>query len=151
MRWFVSRNPNSCSSLGRQSASGICGPCLMHGLRCLQDWKWKQTDCIWSWLTREIQKGEVIYGLCFTKLTRWIWCNSSVTTTALNQHHWILCIHNSIWWNWRTSFWMRLAWPKRPKTICSPSYVDVRSRANTTRGLDFDHMIKREHTREIWG
>jgi hypothetical protein len=25
---------------------------------------------------------------------------------------------------------------------CSPSYVDIRSRANTTRGLDFDHMIK---------
>jgi hypothetical protein len=26
---------------------------------------------------------------------------------------------------------------------------DIRSRANTTRGLDFDYMIKREHTREI--
>jgi hypothetical protein len=26
---------------------------------------------------------------------------------------------------------------------------DIRSRANTTRGLDFDHMIKREHTREV--
>jgi hypothetical protein len=44
---------------------------------------------------------------------------------------------------------MRLAWPKRPKVICSPSYADIRSRANTTRGLDFDHMMKREHTREI--
>jgi hypothetical protein len=31
---------------------------------------------------------------------------------------------------------------KRPKIVCSPSYVDIRSRANTTRGLDFDHMIK---------
>jgi hypothetical protein len=30
----------------------------------------------------------------------------------------------------------------RPKIVCSPSYVDIRSRANTTRGLDFDHMIK---------
>jgi hypothetical protein len=29
------------------------------------------------------------------------------------------------------------------------SYADIRSRANTTRGWDFDHMIKREHTREI--
>jgi hypothetical protein len=29
--------------------------------------------------------------------------------------------------------------------------VDFRSRVNTTRGLDFGHMIKREHTREIWG
>jgi hypothetical protein len=33
-------------------------------------------------------------------------------------------------------------WPKRPKIVCSPSYVDIRSRANTTRGLDFEHMIK---------
>jgi hypothetical protein len=24
--------------------------------------------------------------------------------------------------------------------------VDIRSRANTASGLDFDHMIKREHT-----
>jgi hypothetical protein len=28
------------------------------------------------------------------------------------------------------------------KNTCSPSYVDIRSRANTTRGLNFDHMIK---------
>jgi hypothetical protein len=28
------------------------------------------------------------------------------------------------------------------KIVCSPSYADIRSRANTTRGLDFDHMIK---------
>jgi hypothetical protein len=26
--------------------------------------------------------------------------------------------------------------------VCSPSYVDIRWRANTTRGLDFEHMIK---------
>jgi hypothetical protein len=31
----------------------------------------------------------------------------------------------------------------------SPSYVEFRSRANTARGLDFDHMMRREHTREI--
>jgi hypothetical protein len=36
---------------------------------------------------------------------------------------------------------VRLAQPKRPKIVCSPSYADIRSRANT-RGLDFDHMIK---------
>jgi hypothetical protein len=30
-----------------------------------------------------------------------------------------------------------------------PSYVDIRSRANTARGLDFDHKIKREHTRKV--
>jgi hypothetical protein len=28
------------------------------------------------------------------------------------------------------------------KIVCSPSYVDIRSRANTTRGLDYEHMIK---------
>jgi hypothetical protein len=37
---------------------------------------------------------------------------------------------------------VRLAWPKRPKIICSPSYADIRSRANTTRVLDFEHMTK---------
>jgi hypothetical protein len=37
---------------------------------------------------------------------------------------------------------VRLARPRRPKIICSPSYVDIRSRANTTRGLDYEHMIK---------
>jgi hypothetical protein len=31
---------------------------------------------------------------------------------------------------------------KRPKIACSPSYADIRSRANTTRGLDYEHMIK---------
>jgi hypothetical protein len=35
-------------------------------------------------------------------------------------------------WNWRTSFWARLAWLRRPKVICSSSYVVFRSRANTT-------------------
>jgi hypothetical protein len=43
----------------------------------------------------------------------------------------------------------RLARPRRPKIVCSPSYVDIRSKANTTRGLDFDHMMRREHTREV--
>jgi hypothetical protein len=37
---------------------------------------------------------------------------------------------------------------KRPKIICSPSYVDIRSRANITRGLNFDHMIKVRAHRE---
>jgi hypothetical protein len=37
---------------------------------------------------------------------------------------------------------VRLAWPKRPKIVCSPSYADIRSSANTTGGLNFDHKIK---------
>jgi hypothetical protein len=32
--------------------------------------------------------------------------------------------------------------PRRPKIVCSPLYADFRSRANTTRGLDFDHMMR---------
>jgi hypothetical protein len=38
---------------------------------------------------------------------------------------------------------------QRPKLVCSPSNADIRSRVNTTKGLDFDHMRKREHTREV--
>jgi hypothetical protein len=34
-----------------------------------------------------------------------------------------------------------LAWPKRPKIVCSPSYVDIRSRANTTRGEKKDIFL----------
>jgi hypothetical protein len=37
---------------------------------------------------------------------------------------------------------VRLARPKRPKIVCSPSYADIRSRENTTRGMDYEHMIK---------
>jgi hypothetical protein len=45
---------------------------------------------------------------------------------------------------------VRLALLKRPKILCSPSYVDIRSRANTTMGLDFDHKIKaRAHKRDM--
>jgi hypothetical protein len=31
---------------------------------------------------------------------------------------------------------------RKPKIVCSPSYADFRSKVNTTRGLDFDHMIR---------
>jgi hypothetical protein len=49
-----------------------------------------------------------------------------------------------------TSKWMELeniilsevSLAQKTKIACSPSYADIRSRANTTRGLDFDHMIK---------
>jgi hypothetical protein len=54
-----------------------------------------------------------------------------------------------------TSKWMELeniilskvSLAQKTNIVCFPSYVDIRSRANT-RGLDFDHMIKREHTWE---
>jgi hypothetical protein len=32
--------------------------------------------------------------------------------------------------------------PKRSKIVCSPSYADIRSKANTARRLDLEHMIK---------
>jgi hypothetical protein len=38
---------------------------------------------------------------------------------------------------------------KRPKLLCSPSYANIRSRINITKRLDFDHMIKQAHTREV--
>jgi hypothetical protein len=36
----------------------------------------------------------------------------------------------------------------KTKNRMSPSHVDIRSRANTTRGLDFEHMIKVRAHRE---
>jgi hypothetical protein len=38
---------------------------------------------------------------------------------------------------------------QKTKIICSPSYSDIRSRANKSKGLNFDHIIKQEHTREV--
>jgi hypothetical protein len=35
--------------------------------------------------------------------------------------------------------------------ICSPSYTDFRSRANTAMWLDLGYMIRGEHIWEIWG
>jgi hypothetical protein len=43
-------------------------------------------------------------------------------------------------WNWRTSFWARLARLRRPEIVCSASYVDFMSRANTAMCLNLDHM-----------
>jgi hypothetical protein len=54
-------------------------------------------------------------------------------------------------WNWRTSFWAMLARLRRPKIICPPSYADFRSRANTAMWFDVGHIIRRKHTREVWG
>jgi hypothetical protein len=54
-------------------------------------------------------------------------------------------------WNWRTSFWARLARLRRTKIVCSPSYADFRSRANTAVWLDLGHTLRGEHIREVWG
>jgi hypothetical protein len=54
-------------------------------------------------------------------------------------------------WNWRTSCWVRLARLRRPKIVCSPSYVNFRSRENTALWLGLGHMIRGEHTQEVEG
>jgi hypothetical protein len=38
----------------------------------------------------------------------------------------------------------------RPKILCSPSYADFRSIASAAMWLDLGHMIKVEHSREVW-
>jgi hypothetical protein len=50
----------------------------------------------------------------------------------------------------KRAFWKFLVLMLGYLPIMSPEEPaeDFRSRANTTMGLDFDHMIKREHTRE---
>jgi hypothetical protein len=53
--------------------------------------------------------------------------------------------------NWRTSFWASLARLIRPKIVCSPSYVDFRSRPNIAMLLDLGHMLRGEHIWEEWG
>jgi hypothetical protein len=50
-------------------------------------------------------------------------------------------IKKTLWFlmrNWKS----KTRQTKRPKIVCSPSYVDIRSRATTTMGLDYEHMIK---------
>jgi hypothetical protein len=54
-------------------------------------------------------------------------------------------------WNWRTSSWSKKARLRRPRIVCSPSYADFRSRANTAMLLGLGHMTMGEHIRELWG
>jgi hypothetical protein len=51
-----------------------------------------------------------------------------------------------------TSKWMELdiiltkvSQLRRPKIVCSPSYVDFQSRTNTAMWVDLDHMINGQH------
>jgi ABC-type antimicrobial peptide transport system ATPase subunit len=38
---------------------------------------------------------------------------------------------------------------QKTKIICSPSYMDFRSRANAAMCLDLDHKTRRQHIQEI--
>jgi hypothetical protein len=44
---------------------------------------------------------------------------------------------------------VRFARLRKPIIKCFPSYVNFRSRGKTAKGLDFGHIIRREHTREV--
>jgi hypothetical protein len=46
---------------------------------------------------------------------------------------------------------LRLARLTRPKIVCSLSYADFRSWANTAMWLDLGHVLREEHIREVWG
>jgi hypothetical protein len=132
--------------------------------------KSKHTSAIWSCnpTFRYIPKGMWL-RLLQRHLHTHVYCctinNSQVMETSKMPHYWLISKQwNSTQpWrrmksyhlqvngcNWRTSFWGRLARLKRPKFLCFPSYVDFRSRENTAMWLDLGHMIRGEHTWEVW-
>jgi hypothetical protein len=39
---------------------------------------------------------------------------------------------------------------QRPKILCSPSYADFKSRANTITLLNLGHLTRGEHIQEVW-
>jgi hypothetical protein len=50
--------------------------------------------------------------------------------------------------NWRTSSWARSARLRRPKIICSPSYLGYRPKTIAVILLDMGHMLRWEQVRE---
>jgi hypothetical protein len=46
---------------------------------------------------------------------------------------------------------VKLARLRKPKTKCSPSYVDFRSKTNAVVLLDLGHMLREGHIWEEWG
>jgi hypothetical protein len=70
----------------------------------------------------------------------------------LFSHEKIKSYHSQVkGWNLKTSFSVRLARVRKPKIICSPSYVDFRSRAKAVMLLNLGHTLKGEHIWEVWG
>jgi hypothetical protein len=45
---------------------------------------------------------------------------------------------------------VRLARLRRPKIVCSSSFSDFRSRANTAMLLDLGHVIRGEQIQKVW-
>jgi hypothetical protein len=54
------------------------------------------------------------------------------------------------WYRHKNRHEARLARLRRPKIVCSPSYMDFRSRANTAMLLDLGHMIRGDYIWEVW-
>jgi hypothetical protein len=46
---------------------------------------------------------------------------------------------------------MKLARLRKPKIVCSSSYVDFRSKTNAVILLNLGHMLRGGHIQEEWG
>jgi hypothetical protein len=79
-----------------------------------------------------------------------MWCLYTMEFYSAMKKDEILSF-TSKWWNWRTSSWAKLARLRRPKVICSPSYVDFRSSTKAVMLLDLGHTLRAEHIWEEWG
>jgi hypothetical protein len=62
-----------------------------------------------------------------------------------------ILLFSSKWMELENIILSKVARLRRPKIICSPSYTDFRSRANTAMLLDLGHMLRGEHLWEVWG
>jgi hypothetical protein len=51
---------------------------------------------------------------------------------------------SSKWMELENIILTRLARPRRPKIVCSPSFADFRSRENIAMLLDLDYMLRGE-------
>jgi hypothetical protein len=62
-----------------------------------------------------------------------------------------ILLFSSKWMELENIILSKVARLRRPKIICSPSYVDFRSRANGAMLLDLGHKLRGKHIWEVWG
>jgi hypothetical protein len=67
--------------------------------------------------------------------------------TAMKKHE--ILSFSSKWMELENIILSEVSQAQKTKIISFPSYADFRSKVNTARGLHFDHLIRREHTREV--
>jgi hypothetical protein len=75
---------------------------------------------------------------------KWInkmWCLYTMEFYSAMKKNEILSFANK-WMDLENIFLSEVSQVKRPKIICSPSYADFRSTANTAMWLDLSHMIR---------